>query len=65
VLDDSTRRQLRFSLFLQAFAAVMMTVALVVRVSTTGWDGIAGVFVIAVVAILAAAVWTWRRLRAG
>lgn len=65
VLDDSGRRQLRFSLFLQGFAALMMATALVVRATSVGWDAITGIFAIAVALIVAAAVWTWRRLRAG
>lgn len=65
MLDDAARRQLRFSLFLQAFAALMMTVALVVRVLAIGWDAITLVLLVAVVVILAAAGWTISRLRAG
>lgn len=65
MLDDATRRALRFSLFLQVFAAVMMSVALIVRAATTGWDGITGVLALAVAIILSAVVWTSRRLRAG
>ena len=65
MLDDAARRQLRFSLFLQAFAALMMTVALVVRVLAVGWDAVAIVFLVAVAAIVAAGVWTVRQLRAG
>ena len=65
MLDDAARRQLRFSLFLQAFAALMMTVALVVRVLAVGWDAVAIVFLVAVAVIVAAGVWTVRRLRAG
>lgn len=65
MLDDATRRQLRFSLFLQSFAVLMMTVALVVRVTSTGWDAVAGVLAVAVLLILGALVWTARRLRAG
>lgn len=65
VLDDATRRQLRFSLFLQAFAAAMMGVALVIRATTTGWDAVTGILAVAVALIVAALVWTSRRLRAG
>ncbi len=65
MLDDAARRQLRFSLFLQGFAALMMTTALVVRATSVGWDAITGVFAIAVALIVAAAVWTWRRLQSG
>lgn len=65
MLDDAARRQLRFSLFLQAFALLMMSVALVVRVSVLGWDVVAAVLTVAVVLILAAGAYTVRRLRAG
>jgi hypothetical protein len=61
--DDATRRQLRFSVFLQAFAALMMLVALVVRVTAIGWDGITAVLAVAVAVIAAALVFTVRRLR--
>lgn len=65
MLDDAARRQLRFSLFLQGFAALMMTVAFVVRVLAIGWDAVTVVLLVAVVVILAAAGWTISRLRAG
>jgi hypothetical protein len=65
MLDDSARRQLRFSLFLQGFAVLMMTTALVVRVTAIGWDGVTALLALAVVAILAAGGYTLRRLRAG
>ena len=64
MLDDTTRRQLRFSLFLQSFAALMMTVAVVVRVTAFGWDVISAVLVVAVAVIVTAGVLTLRRLRA-
>ncbi len=65
VLDDAARRQLRFSLFLQAFALLMMGGALVVRVTALGWDAVAAVLAVAVVVIVVAGVLTLRRLRAG
>jgi hypothetical protein len=65
VLDDAARRQLRFSLFLQAFALLMMGVALVVRVTAIGWDVVTAVLAVAVVLIAVAGVFTLRRLRAG
>lgn len=65
VLDDAARRQLRFSLFLQAFALLMMGGALVVRVTALGWDAVAAVLTVAVVVIAVAGVLTLRRLRAG
>ena len=65
MLDDAARRQLRFSLFLQGFALLMMGGALVVRVSALGWDAVAAVLAVAVVVIVIAGVFTLRRLRAG
>lgn len=65
MLDDAARRQLRFSLFLQAFALLMMGVALVVRVTAFGWDAVAVILGVAVIVIVVAAVFTLRRLRAG
>lgn len=64
-LDDSARRQLRFSLFLQSFAALMMGGALVVRAGSIGWDGITGLLAVALLVILGAAAWTINRLRSG
>ena len=64
-MDDATRRQLRFSLFLQSFAALMMGGALVVRAGSIGWDAITGVLAVALVVILGAAAWTFNRLRSG
>lgn len=63
-MDDATRRTLRFSVFLQAAAAVMFGIAFVVRVSTTGWDILTVVFGALALAAAAAAVFTWSRLRA-
>jgi hypothetical protein len=64
VLDDATRRLLRFSLFLQGFALLMMGGALVVRVTMLGWDAVAAVLTVAVVIIVVAGILTLRRLRA-
>lgn len=65
MLDDATIRLLRFSLFLQGFALLMMGGALVVRVTMLGWDTVAAVLAGAVVVIMIAGVLTLRRLRAG
>jgi hypothetical protein len=65
MLDDATRRTLRFSLFLQSFAALMMLGALVVRVSAIGWDVVTIVLLAGVALIGAALVFTVSRLRAG
>ena len=63
MLDDSQRRLLRFSLFLQGFALLMMGGALIVRVAVLGWDAVALAFAAAVVVILIGGVLTLRRLR--
>ena len=65
MLDDATRRQLRFSLFLQGFAILMMTIALVVRATSVGWDAVTAVLAVAVLVIAGAVVWTVRQLRTG
>lgn len=62
--DGAMRRQLRFSLFLQGFAALMMGGAMVVRISAIGWDGITLILLVAFILIVAALVYTTRRLRA-
>ena len=63
--DDAARRQLRFSLFLQGFALLMMGGALVVRVSSFGWDLVSGIMALAVVIIAGTSAFTIARLRAG
>lgn len=65
MLDDATIRLLRFSLFLQGFALLMMGGALIVRVTMLGWDTVAAVLAGAVIVIVIAGVLTLRRLRAG
>lgn len=62
---DATRRQLGFSLFLQGFAALMLSVALIVRVTALGFDLVAGLFVIGLIVVAGAVGYTLRRLRAG
>lgn len=61
--DDSTRRTLRFSLFLQAFAFVLMAGATLVRVIALGWDTVTLFFAAAMIIIAASAGWTLSRLR--
>lgn len=63
-LDDSTRRQLRFSLFLQGAALLMFTAALVAQVATDGGAVLIMVFGIGVVVVALAIAFTVRRLRA-
>lgn len=60
--DDSLRRQLRFSLFLQGFAAVMMGGAAVVRLVAIGMDAITVVLLLACAGIVAAGAFTRSRL---
>jgi hypothetical protein len=63
--NDSNRRLLRFSLFLQGFALLMMGGALIVRVMVLGWDMGALLFAGLVAVIAAAMGWTVNRLRNG
>lgn len=65
MLDDATRRLLRFSLFLQGFAALMMSAAFVIRAGVMGWDAVTFVLGAMLLAIVAAMTYTVRRLRAG
>jgi hypothetical protein len=65
VLDDSTRRLLRFSLFLQGFALLMMGGAFVIRVAAIGWEPVAFLLGGLSAVISGAMVFTVRRLRAG
>jgi hypothetical protein len=65
MLDDATRRQLRFSLFLQSFALLMLGGAAVVRVTSIGWDGVTLLFTAGVVLVVAVMAFTVSRLRAG
>jgi predicted nucleic acid-binding Zn ribbon protein len=65
VLDDATRRQLRFSLFLQGMAALMLLGTFIVRVTQFGWDVIAVVVLAGLLLVGAAGAFTITRLRAG
>ncbi len=65
MLDDATKRQLRFSLFLQSFALLMLGGAAVVRVTSIGWDGITLLFIAGVLLVVGVMVFTVSRLRAG
>ena len=64
-MDESTRRLLRFCLFLQGFAFLMMGGALIVRALVLGWDSIAWILAVLLVVIAGSAVWTVNRLRRG
>ena len=61
--DASARRQLRFSLFLQGFAALMMGGAAIVRLVAFGWDFLTALLALGFALIVAAGVFTWRRLQ--
>lgn len=65
MLDDAARRQLRFSLFLQGFAILMLGGAAVVRIGALGWDALSVVFLVGVGVVVGAFIWTLQRLRAG
>lgn len=63
-LDDATRRQLRFSLFLQGAALLMFAVALIAQIATGGSPVLIAVFGVGVALISSALAFTARRLRA-
>lgn len=63
-LDDATRRQLRFSMFLQIGGFVMFVGAFTVRFLNSGLDVLTGFFGIAAIATAAAAIAIRRHLRA-
>lgn len=58
-----TRRQLRFSLFLQGFAAFMIALALGVRLVNQLFDFWTLLFIIALAIVIAAFIFTQRKLR--
>jgi hypothetical protein len=56
-------RQLRFSLFLQVFGALMFLVAAIARGTLIGLDPITIFFLIGALGASALAFWTWQQLR--
>ena len=62
-MDPATRRQLRFSLFLQGFAALMVALALGVRIANQMFDIWSMIFVLVLVLIVVAFLITQRKLR--
>ena len=62
-LDDSARRQLRFSMVLQIAAFAMLFGAMVIRVLALGWDLISMILLIGSVIVAAALTWTIKTLR--
>lgn len=61
--DPAARRQLRFAVFLQAMALLMMGGAFVIRLVVIGVDAVTVVLGLLAVGIVAALVFTTRRLR--
>lgn len=62
-MDDTLRRRLRFSLFLQILGALMMGVAAGVRISAIGLDALSAVFLVVALLIAGVAVVTALTLR--
>lgn len=61
--EDSLRRQLRFSLFLQGFAALMFGAAFVLRAAYGGFDALTFLFGVILLLIVGAIAFTVSRLR--
>lgn len=61
--EDSLRRQLRFSLFLQGFAALMFGVAFAVQVVAAGFEAITILFGVAFLLLVGLIAFTASRLR--
>ncbi len=61
--DEATRRQLRFSLFLQSFAIVMLGAAAGVRLFAFGFDAVTAVLLVALLVVIAATGYTWTKMR--
>ena len=62
-LDDATRRQLRFSLFLQGAALLMFTVALIAQIATGGAAVLIVLFGAGVILVALAMAFTSTRMR--
>ena len=62
-IDDATRRQMRFSLFLQGAALLMFTVALIAQIVTGGAPAIIMVFGAGVILVALAMAFTSTRMR--
>jgi hypothetical protein len=62
-MDDSTKRALRFSLFLQAFTALLFGTATVVRATSEGLTVITGLFALGFLLACGALILTMRYLR--
>jgi hypothetical protein len=62
-VDPAARRQLRFAVFLQAMALLMMGGAFVIRLVVIGVDVVTALLGLLALGIVAALVFTTRRLR--
>lgn len=62
-IDDATRRQMRFSLFLQGAALLMFTVALIAQIVTGGAPALILVFGVGVIFVALAMAFTSTRMR--
>lgn len=62
-MDDATRRKLRFSMFLQAFALAMFVFTAGVQVATGTTSVFTWFFAVAIIALVFALVATGRQLR--
>lgn len=60
--DAAVRRQLRFALFLQAFAVLMLGATAVIRIVAFGFDAVSAVLLVAVLLVLGAGLYTLTRL---
>jgi len=61
--EGALRRALRFSLFLQGFAALMMGGAAVVRLLAFGWDALTLLLALGFALIVALGFFTWTKLQ--
>lgn len=62
--EDSVRRQLRFSMFLQIAGAVMFAIATLVRAFAVGVDAVTVILALITLAVIGASVFTRSKLRA-
>ena len=61
--DASARRKLRFALFLQSMALLIMGGACILRLVVIGFDAVTAILGILALLIIAALIFTSRRLR--
>lgn len=62
--DESLKRQLRFSFFLQAAGAVMFAIATIVRALAVGFDLVTVILALVTIGVIAAAMFTRSKIRA-